>query len=393
MDCYYRPTTAEISLDALERNIGAFRRRMAAGAKLLASVKANAYGHGAVEIARGAIASGADYLGVAFLDEALQLRASGIEAPILVLGYTPPAGFAIARDQGITLTLYRDEMLEAAESLPAAGKKLKAHVKIDSGMGRLGVLPGKEAERFLERAFSVPQLEVEGMYTHLARADEEDKSYTGMQLDRFASVADYARRSGMPLSIVHTGNSATGIDLPAHTGDMLRLGIGMYGLYPSGEVRADEIPLEPVLSLKTSVVRVKRLPAGEGISYGTRYFTTGAETIGTLPIGYADGYSRMLSGKAEVLVRGRRVPVVGTICMDQCMIRLNDALEPGDPSVAEGEEVVLIGRQGDACITAEEVADRLGTINYELVCMLAARVPRVYRSQGEVVAVVNPLLG
>ncbi|QMV43286.1 alanine racemase [Cohnella cholangitidis] len=394
MDCYYRPTVAEISLDALDRNIGAFRERLAVGTKLLASVKANAYGHGAVEIARRAVASGADYLGVAFLDEALQLRASGIDAPILVLGYTPPEGYLLAREQGITVTLYRDRMLDEVESLPLStdGKKLKAHIKIDSGMGRLGLLPGPQAERFMERAFSLPQLEVEGLFTHYARADEEDKAYTHLQVERFAGVVDYVRRSGLPISIIHSGNSAAGIDLPENVGHMLRLGISMYGLYPSDEVNFGAVRLEPVLSLKTSIVHTKRLPAGEGISYGTRYFTQGEEVIGTLPIGYADGFSRMLSGKAEVLVRGQRVPVLGTICMDQCMIRLNDAAS-GGTAIEPGEEVVIIGRQGDAILSAEEVAAKLGTINYELICMLAARVPRVYRSGNEILSVVNPLLG
>ncbi|XID92931.1 alanine racemase [Paenibacillaceae bacterium WGS1546] len=391
MDCYYRPTVAEISLDALDYNIGAFRERLSPGTKMLASVKANAYGHGAAEIARRAAAAGVDYLGVAFLDEAMQLRASGIDAPILVLGYTPPGGFSLAREHGITLTLYRDDMLDHAEKLPATGPKLKAHVKIDSGMGRLGLLPGRDAERFLERACAIPQLEIEGLYTHFARADEEDKGYTLMQAERFAAVADYVRRAGLPISIIHSGNSATGIDLPEHAGSMLRLGIGMYGLYPSEEVDGRQVRLEPVLTLKTSIVHVKTLRAGEGISYGTQYFTRGEESIGTLPIGYADGFSRMLSGKAEALVRGRRVPVLGTICMDQCMIRLDDARKAGETMIEPGEEVVLIGRQGDERISADEVARKLGTINYEVACMLAARVPRVYLSGGAIVAAVNPL--
>ncbi len=355
---------------------------------MLASVKANAYGHGAVETAREAAAAGADYLGVAFLDEALQLRRAGIRTPILVLGYTPPEGLPVAREHGITVTIYREDTLAAVAALPADGRKLKAHVKIDTGMGRIGLLPGPAAESFLDQAFRIPQLEVEGLYTHYARADEKDKSYTEMQAERFRRVVEYINRSGMPLSIVHLGNSAAGIDLPKHVGGMLRLGIGMYGLYPSEEVDRAAVSLEPVMTWKTELVHVKRLAAGEGISYGTRYFTGCEETIGTLPVGYADGFSRMLSGKAEVLVRGRRVPVVGTICMDQCMIKLGNETAPFAP----GEEVVLMGRQGDAVISAEEVAAKLGTINYEITCMLAARVPRLYRKNGEIVARVNPLL-
>lgn len=391
MDTFFRPTAAEISLDALEHNVKAFRSRLPSGTRLLASVKANAYGHGAVETARGALAAGADYLGVAFLDEALQLRRAGITAPVLVLGYTPPEGLALAREQGITVTLYRDDSLSAIEKLPAQGPKLKAHVKIDSGMGRLGVLPGRAAERFLERACALPQLEVEGMFTHFAKADESDKSHSLMQAERFATVVDYVRRSGLPLSIIHAGNTAAGIDLPDHIGGMLRLGIGMYGLYPSAEVRQERVRLEPVMTLKTQLVHVKTVSAGEGISYGARYVTTGTETIGTLPIGYADGYSRMLSGKAEALLRGRRVPVLGTICMDQCMIRLDDAARDGSAGFEPGEEVVLIGRQGGETITAEEVASLLGTINYEITCMIAARVPRVYVRGGRIAEVVNPL--
>lgn len=393
MNRYFRPTAAEISLDAIGRNIASFRKRLPPGTRLLASVKANAYGHGAVEVARQAVESGVDYLGVAFLDEALQLRSAGIGAPILVLGYTPAHGLATARDNDITITIFREDMLEAIAQLPAGPRlrKLKAHIKIDSGMGRLGLLPGPEAERFLGRAGKLPQLETEGLFTHLAKADESDKSYTTMQLERFAGVVRQAERLGLPLRLVHSGNSAAGIELPDRVGSMLRLGIGMYGLYPSDEVDTAAVRLDPALTLRTEVVHVKTLPAGEGISYGTRYTTQGVERIGTLPVGYADGFSRMLSGKAEALVRGRRVPIVGRICMDQCMIRLDDAARSGEPPIEAGEPVVLIGRQGDAALTAEEVAAALGTIPYELICMLAARVPRVYVSGGQVVSVVNPL--
>ncbi|CAI6085863.1 alanine racemase [Cohnella sp. JJ-181] len=392
MEGYYRPTAAVISLDALRANVSGFRSRLAPGMRLLASVKANAYGHGAVWSARTAAEAGADYLGVAFLDEALQLRDAGIDTPLLVLGLTPSAAFPVARERGIAVTLYREDQLDAIERMPVKGAKLQAHVKIDSGMGRLGLLPGPSAERFLERAFKLPQLAVEGMYTHYAKADESNKSYTMMQAERFASVVDYVRRASLPVEIIHAGNTAAGIDLPPQVGGMLRLGIGMYGLYPSDEVRQGEIPLAPVMSLRTRLAHVKTLAAGEGISYGTRYFTEKRESIGTLPVGYADGFSRMLSGKAEVLARGRRHPVVGSICMDQCMVRLEDAPSGEEPAWAPDEEVVLFGRQGEAVLPVEELAAKLGTINYEVTCMVAARVPRVYVSGGEIVSVVNPLL-
>ena len=392
MDTYYRPTRAEISLDALSRNIAAFRRALAPGTKLMASVKANAYGHGAVEIARESVSAGADMLGVAFLDEAVQLRRGGIEAPILVLGYVPPEGFSVARELDISVAMFREDALEAA-ARPGT-RPLRVHVKVDTGMGRLGVLP-EEAVRFVERAMRTPGVEVEGLFTHFARADEADKSYTRLQHERFAAVTEAVRRRGLDIPLIHLGNSAAGIDTPEWTGGMLRLGIGMYGLYPSAEVGKTRIELEPVLTLKTEIVMTKTAPPGWGISYGTRYVTRGEERIGTLPIGYADGYSRMLTGKAEALVRGVRVPVLGTICMDQCMIALGpaDRAEGFGSPVEAGEEVVLIGRQGDEVITADEIASQLGTINYEIVCMLAARVPRVYIRGGKPVEVRNGLAG
>jgi len=390
-DAYFRPTRAEISLDALRRNIQAFQSAMPAGTKLLASVKANAYGHGAVETAREAEACGVDYMGVAFLDEAVQLRRAGIAAPILVLGYVPAEGLGLARELGITVALFREDVLAAAAALPVSSRRLKVHIKIDTGMGRLGLLPGPGAKEFIERALLTPGIEVEGMFTHYARADESDKTYTELQYARFAELADYVRRRELPIPLIHSGNSAAGIDTPAWAGGMLRLGISMYGLYPSAEVNQRRVALEPVMSLKTAIAAVKTLPAGWGVSYGTRYVTEGEESIGTLPIGYADGFSRMLGDRAEALVRGVRVPVRGRICMDQCMIALDPAAGERGP-VEAGEEVVLLGSQGGESITADELADKLDTINYEVVCMIANRVPRVYTRDGQVVKVVNPLL-
>lgn len=390
MNAYYRPTRAEISLDALRRNLQSFRAALPKEMLLMASVKANAYGHGAVETAREAEACGVDYLGVAFLDEALQLRRAGIAAPILVLGYVPPEGLALARELDISVALFREDILEAAEALPESGCKLKAHIKIDTGMGRLGLLSGEEALAFVKRASRSPKVRVEGLFTHYARADEADKSYTAMQHERFAQFAREIRAAGVDIPIIHAANSAAGIDTPEWAGGMLRLGISMYGLYPSAEVNRSRIALEPVLSLKTQVVMVKTAPPNWGISYGTRYVTGGQERIGTLPVGYADGFSRMLTGRAEALVRGRRVPVLGTICMDQCMIAL-DAAAADEQPVEAGEEVVLIGSQGGETITVEDIADLLGTLNYEVTCMLASRVPRVYIRDGRTVAVTNPL--
>jgi len=394
LDSFYRPTRVELSLDALRHNLQAFRNAIPQGCRLMASVKANAYGHGAVEVAREAERFGVDYLGVAFLDEALQLRKAGIQTPILVLGFVAADALSVAREHNITISLFRDDIIEAAAQLPdeVSGRKLKVHIKIDSGMGRLGVIGKDAAVSFIEKALQIPQLEVEGMFTHYARADEADKNYTMLQYDRFREVAEYVEQKGLPIPIIHAANSAAGIDTPHFAGGMLRLGISMYGLFPSEEVNQQRIELEPVMTLKTEVVMVKTAPAGWGISYGTRYVTKGEERIGTLPIGYADGFSRMLTGKAHGLVRGVKVPVRGTICMDQCMIALDPAVsDTASLPVEPGEEVVLIGRQGNAVITVEEVAQQLGTLNYEVICMLAARVPRIYVSGGRIIAINNPL--
>lgn len=386
LEDFYRPTWAEINVDALRHNLDAIRGSLPKDCLLMASVKANAYGHGAVEIAEAADRFGVDYLGVAFLDEALQLRRAGIQSPILVLGFVPAEALGLARELGITISLFREDIREAAAKLPEdpSGLKLKAHVKVDTGMGRLGVLGHDEALAFIERSLRTPQLEVEGLFTHYARADERDKTYTKLQYDRFRQLEGEVKARGWTIPIIHAANSAAGIDTPEWAGNMVRLGIGMYGLYPD-EVNKESIELRPVLSLKTRIVWTKTAPAGWGISYGSRYVTSKEETIGTLPIGYADGYSRMLTGKAHGLVRGVKAPILGTICMDQCMIALDDVRQAtGGASFEQGEEVVLIGRQGEAEITAEDVAQQLGTINYEVTCMLAARVPRLYIEGGEV---------
>lgn len=393
MQVKYRPTQAEIDIDALQSNYLAFRTRLPKDMKLLACVKANAYGHGAVPVARELEQFGADYLSVAFLEEALELRQSGITMPILVLGYTPEHGIRTAWEHNITLTVFSGETLGAIESLDPSEfpHKLKVHIKIDSGMGRIGLLPGEEVVDFVQRALQIPQLELEGLFTHYATADEENKSYTLEQYRRFQGVVDALRENGINIPIIHTGNSAIAIDLPEISCHMVRIGISLYGLYPSEEVSFEQVKLTPVLSLKTEVVFVKSLPPHSSISYGARYVTDQEEIIATLPIGYADGYSRLLGGKAQVLIRGRRVPVVGTICMDQCMVSLQALAEEAE-EIKVGEEVVLIGQQSGGVISAGELASEMGTIHYELICMLAHRVTRVYKRTGAPDILISPLL-
>jgi alanine racemase len=385
VDVFYRPTRVEISLDALRYNMEQFRRVLPPDMKMMAVVKANGYGHGAIEIAEEAVRAGAAYVGVAFLDEAMELRKAGIRAPILVLGYTPPEGIPLARENNVTLNVYDREMLEALRD-SEAGKPIKIHIKIDSGMGRLGLHNSEDATHFIEEALTIPHVQVEGLFTHYAKADETDKGYTVQQHERFDAVVKHFANRGIEFPYLHAGNSAAAIDSPELSYNMVRLGISMYGLYPSEEVNKQRIPLKPVLSWKTGVVMLKKLPPNSGVSYGVIYRTQDHEMIATLPVGYADGYTRRLTGRAQVLIGGRKVPVVGRICMDQCMIDVSRV-----PNAALHDEVVLIGEQDGEIITAEDVATQLETINYEITCMISHRVPRVYVSGGKVVKTVNPL--
>lgn len=395
MDTFFRPTKAEISLDALEHNVQAIRSALPPATMMLAAVKADAYGHGVVAIAQQLQKLDVDYLGVAFLDEALQLRRAGITTPILVFGYVPVEGLLEARNHNITISLFREDVRQAAAQLPdhPDGLKLKVHIKIDTGMGRLGIIGNEAAIDFLEQCLAIPQLAVEGIFTHFANADIVDKTFTKQQYTLFQRLEAQVIARGWHIPYIHAGNTAAGMESTDCIGNMVRLGIGLYGLYPSMEVNRKQIMLEPVLTLKSEVVFVKQAPKNWGISYGSKYITTGVEWIGTLPIGYADGYSRMFSGKTEVLLRGIRTKVLGNICMDQCMIALDPVIQlTGGEPIQCGEEVVLIGKQGDEVITADELAAYLQTINYEIVCMVAARVPRVYSYKGEITAVVNALL-
>lgn len=387
MDSYYRSTWVEISLDNLRHNLMEFRRVIPESMKLMAVIKADAYGHGAEEVAQEALASGVDYLGVSLLDEALQLRKAGISCPILVFSYIPPEAVRIAIEQDVTLTVYSEEILHRIQR-EYRGKPARIHIKLDTGMGRLGIYDEEEAVRFIERASEMKEVVIEGLYTHYARADEEDDAYTIQQYEKFLRIIQRLEKDGLSFALNHAGNSATGIQWPHLGMGMIRLGISMYGCYPSEELHGKTVELRPVMSFKTKIVHLKTLPVHSGISYGTTYWTKkNEEKIATLPVGYGDGYSRMLSGKATVLVRGRMVPVVGRICMDHCMISVSDI-----PDVAVGDEVVLFGEQEGNQLPVDLLAKHLQTINYEVLCMVANRVPRVYLREGKPVKVVNRLL-
>lgn len=387
MKSFYRPTWAEISLDALQHNISGIKNIIPNEMKLLAVVKADAYGHGAIEVARHAVSCGVDYLAVAFLDEALELRAAGIDAPILIMGYTAPEAIETAIEHNITFTVFSEELLEALEQRTDEAKQAIIHIKIDTGMSRLGVRYNNGVLAFIDRALSLPNVKVEGIYTHFACADETDKSFTKEQHRRLNDIIEHYRKRDIVFPIVHAGNSATAIDMPTLSFNMIRLGISMYGLYPSIEVNRSKVELKPVMTFKTHIVNINLLPPQTGVSYGQTYHTESDELIATIPVGYADGFSRALSGNVEVLLRGQRVPIVGTICMDQCMVN-----GTGMQSLAIGEEVVLFGIQGEQYILADELASKLGTINYEITCQVSHRVPRIYCKDGQRVKVMNRLI-
>ncbi|GAX89198.1 alanine racemase [Effusibacillus lacus] len=368
-----RPTWAEIDLGHIAHNLREFRRILPEQTRIMAVVKADGYGHGAVPVAKQAIAAGAAFLGVATLEEAIELRKAGIDEPILVLGYVPPSAAREILRWNVRQTCFHMEMVEAlAQEAVVAGTTARIHVKVDTGMGRLG-LQAEEAADFVQAAGRLKGIEVEGVYSHFATADELDKAYAERQAARWKEFLSALGNRGIPVPLRHIANSAAAMELPDMAYDMVRIGISMYGLYPSQEVDRSRVNLRQALRLVTRIVHLKTLPRGAGVSYGAAKVEREQAVIATLPIGYADGFSRRLSGKAHVLVRGQRVPIIGRICMDQCMADVTDV-----EGVSVGDEVVLYGGQGESFISLDEIADLVGSISYEVVCGLGKRVTRKY---------------
>ncbi|SDD09417.1 alanine racemase [Terribacillus halophilus] len=381
-DHFYRDSWVEINLDHVEYNIKQLAAHIGEDKGIYGVVKANAYGHGYVQVAQTALDAGAQALAVAFLDEALHLRKNGVHAAILVLGATRPEDAAIAADHDISLTFYRKDWLEAVRT-QRFRKPLQLHMKLDTGMGRLGFRTEEEIHAALP-LLDVPSLHLEGVYTHFATADDADLAYFEGQRSKFDKLYKSLQKAWPHPLIVHSDNSAASMRFAADESDFVRFGIGMYGLYPSKIVKEEHpIALRQAFSLHSKLVHVKQLEAHEAVSYGATYETNKAEWIGTLPIGYADGWIRKMQG-FEVLVEGKRMPIVGRVCMDQCMVKL-------DKAYPNGTEVVLIGMQQNAFISMDEVADWIDTINYEVPCLIAARMPRVYKRSGRIVEVANAL--
>ena len=378
----YSRVHAEIDLDAILHNMEAMHQCVSQHTRLMAVIKADGYGHGAVEIAEAI--DGLPYVfgyAVATVEEGLILRNHGIEKPILILGYVFPEQYHDMIRARIRPTVFTSDM---AERLSVMAGRLEVecpiHFAVDTGMSRIGYQATEEAAEEMARIASLPHIVVEGIFTHFARADEADKTSTYRQLDLFRQMIRMLKERGVTIPIHHCANSAAIVDLPETNMDLVRAGITMYGLWPSPEVDKSRIDLKPALSLVTHVAYVKELPAGREISYGGTYTTSKKQRIATIPVGYADGYARGLSNRADVLIHGRRVPICGRVCMDQFMVDVTDI-----PQTATGDKVTLIGKDGEEQITMEELGALSDRFNYEFVCDLGKRIPRVYLQNGRVI--------
>jgi alanine racemase len=372
----YRPTWLEISRSALIHNVQQVRRYVAPQCQLLAVVKANAYGHGAIGVAPILLEAGVDRLAVATLSEAIELREAGIQAPILVLGYTPAWLAPEAVAYGITTTVFDAETTRAlAQAAAAAGRQARIHVKVNTGMNRLGIAP-EAAPAFLAQCYAERSLVVEGIFTHFATADLADKQFALAQFARFQQILAQLTAAGLRPPLAHAANSAALLTLPATHLDLVRCGIALYGLHPDAEETRLPAGFQPVLRWKAQVAHVMTLQPGDSVSYGQEFVASAPMTVAVIPVGYADGFSRRPYHWGHVLIQGQPAPILGRVCMDQHIVDVTAIVQAGRP-VQQGDEVVLLGRQGDAELTAEEIAQRLHTNNYDVVSRILSRVPRL----------------
>lgn len=387
-----REVWIEVDLDAIKKNLRAIRRHIPNKSKIMAVVKANGYGHGSVEVARHALEHGASELAVASVEEGIVLRKAGITAPILVLGFTSLSCVKKSAAWNIELTAFQVDWIQKANKIlknEESTDRLNIHINVDTGMGRLGLRTKEELLAVVKALTASKSLKWEGIYTHFSTADEPDTTLTKLQHDKFISFLSFLKNQGFELPTVHMNNTAAAIAFPEYSADMIRLGIGMYGLYPSDYIKQlGLVLLEPALSLKARIAYVKTMRTEpRTVSYGATYIAEPDEVIATLPVGYADGYSRELSNRGIVLHRGRRVRVAGRVTMDMIMVSLGE-----DGEGKQGEEVVIYGQQKGAKITVDEVADMLNTINYEVVSTLSHRIPRFYIRDGEIIKVSTPVM-
>ncbi|MBN9654973.1 alanine racemase [Halobacillus sp. GSS1] len=368
----YRPTWAEVSMKTLRNNVKAFQKHTDKDCELMAVVKADAYGHGLLECAEVMIEAGADRLGVAIIEEALELRKAGITLPILVFGYTPKEAVPEAIDHDITLTVFTEEVLEKVnQEADQRESSMNIHIKVDSGMHRIGLKKAEDIIQLLEQNVS-PFVHVEGIFTHFSDADNEEPAYTEQQFDHFLSVVEEVEKAHGAIPTKHCCNSAATITFPHMHLDMVRVGVSLYGLYPAEHMR-ESIPLHQVMSLKTKPVMVKTVHPGEPISYGRSYEPAEPIQVATVPIGYGDGLPRSLSNQGNVVVHGKRAPIVGKVCMDQTMVDITAVGETGEET-----EYTFFGDRTEGHIPLQEIADQLNTIHYEITCQIGTRVPRKY---------------
>lgn len=387
MEKLLRPVYAEIDLDAIAYNMKNIKT-LAKDKEVIAVVKADCYGHGALDVVPTLLENGASRLAVAVLTEGIELRNNNINAPIMILGYTPLHLGEELIKYDIEQTVYDlDYATELSNIALTINKKAKIHIAMDTGMGRIGFLTTPKALNDVASICSLKGLDVLGIFTHFSTSDEKDKEYTYEQFQKFTNFTSELLKLGIEIPIKHASNSGAIIDMPETYLDAVRAGIILYGYYPSNEVKKENLSLKPALTLKASITRIQEMDKDMYISYGRTFKTNRKSLIATLPIGYADGYSRLFAKDAKVIINGKFAPVVGRICMDQCMIDVTDI----DGDIQVGDEVILLGEQGNLKFNADNIAEVMGTINYEILCMLKYRVPRVYIKNGKIVKVHNYL--
>jgi alanine racemase len=370
----YRDTWAEISLDHIKNNYLQFRQFVQPQVKIMAVVKADGYGHGSIAIAKTAINAGADYLAVALLDEAIELRMAGITHPILVLGYTPTRSVRAAILVNITLTVFDQEVLdEVITQSNSLSKKASIHLKIDTGMSRIGVSSPVDALILAKKAALASYICLEGVFTHFANADSESSELTYGQFNRFQSIVEYLEENFIYIPIKHCCNSAATMKFPDMHLNMVRVGVALYGLYPDASLKRHSIQLKQAMTFKTKIAAIKKVAIAQAISYGWTWKPERESLIATLPLGYADGLSRLLSNRGKVLIHGQKSAITGRVCMDQTMIDIT-----GIKNCSVGDVVSIFGQSSSSFQSVDEIAQLMGTINYEVVCLIGKRVPRVY---------------
>ncbi len=381
-------TWAEVDLDAIAHNMREIRKITNPSSQIMAVVKADAYGHGFLEVTRTLLENGADRLAVAVLQEGKQLRSRGVTVPILILGASGNDSIDDLINFDITPSVFTYEFAKALSYEAERKEKVtKIHIKIDTGMSRIGYLAGDDNEEIADEIIKIsrlPYIEIEGIFSHFAASDEYDASYTHLQFDRFMDVCQRLESKGLNIPIKHICNSAGIMMYPEMHLDMVRPGIILYGMYPSDEVDKSRLDLIPAMTLKSTITHVKEVEAGRGVSYGREYITNGVTKIATVPIGYADGYLRRLAKEGKMIVNGVKVPIIGRICMDQCMIDVTNV-----NNTDRGDEVIIFGREG---VTIDDLAKWLDTINYEVACVIGKRIPRIYTKNGKAVKVLNYLM-